>query len=363
MKFSIATMALVATSVGTLAFAPQTPVLGWASRSMTHNGRLAPLFVAGNGATTEGEHVLANDELSLIHALWNQCNDDNVALLDLVQQALPTMSAKLIMTLKTHAESAKTSDSDIAVERVASALQSLLNDRLSQGRQVLATLLSAGELRKLDAEIGKANRAGKLDMAFFTVLDMNLKDAELESQQQQQQQQQPETNSAILPSETAGASRFSILTHIYTRCHEEVESSLPPGIVLLNKLLRTGADPIRANQLQYYLCPRPNVITLPDGQVIPVANREQGEVLVPPPQLVQALASTVQQIRTVETAGGMTRESAANMVEACRTVAKEARVVLAREYGVDSEVLLAFEEGLQPVFRPASAESAFIQGV
>ena len=357
MKFSIATMALLATSAGTSAFAPRTPALVWAPRSMMHDRRPAPLFMAGMGATKEGENVLENDELSLIHALWNQCNNDNAALLDLVQQALPTMSAKFIMTLKKQAETSTTSDSDVAVERVAAALQSLLDDRLSQGRQVLATLLSAGELRKLDAEIGKANRAGKLDMAFFTVLDMNLKDAELESQQQQKQQDG--TN----PSETAGASRFSILTHIYTRCHEEVESSLPPGIVLLNKLLRTGADPIRANQLQYYLCPRPNVITLPDGQVIPVANREQGEVLVPPQQLVQALASTVQQIRTVKTAGGMTRESAANMVEACRTVAKEARIVLAREYGVNSEVLLTFEAELQLVFRPASAQSEFIQGV
>lgn len=356
MKFSIATLALLATITGTSAFAPPNPGLAWGSKSMIHDHRPGPLFLANNGATKEGENFLANEELAIIHALWNQCNNDNAALLDLVLQALPTMSAKLIMTLKKQAETGSPSDSDVAVERVAAAIQSLLDDRLSQGREVLATLLSAGELRKLDAEIGKANRAGKLDMAFFTVLDMNLKDAELESQQQQ-----AETNAT--PSENAGASRFSILTHIYTRCHEEVESSLPPGIVLLNKLLRTGADPIRANQLQYYLCPRPNVITLPDGQVIPVANREQGEVLVPPQQLVQALASTVQQIRTVETAGGMTREAAANMVEACRTVAKEARVVLAREYGVNSEVLLTFEAELQPVFRPASAQSEFIKGV
>ena len=352
MKLSSLTVAILATIEGTTAFVTPTPLLAGVSRPTTiSSSRPLPLYMVGNGETEIDENVFANEELSLIHALWNQCNQDNITLQDLVLQALPTMSAKLIMKLKKHTETSTPSDCDVAVQRVAAALQSLLDDKLSQGRQVLATLLSAGELRKLDAEIGKAHRAGNLDMAFFTVLDMNLKDAAAA---------QTETETA---DEAPPASRFSVLTHIYTRCHEEVESSLPPGIVLLNKLLRTGADPIRANQLKHYLCPQPNVITLPDGQVIPVANREQGVVLVPPPQLVEALASTVRQIRTVETAGGMTREGAANMVEACRAVAKEARVVIAREYGVDSEVLLAFEEGLQPVFRPASAKSEFIQGV
>lgn len=351
MKFSIATLALLAAVEGATAFAMPNSVLTGAYRSTFTGLRPTPLFMVGKGAISIDDSVFANEELSQIHALWNQCNQDDAALQELVLQALPTMSAKLIMTLKKHSETPTTADSDVAVQRVADAIQSLLDDRLSQGREVLAALLSAGELRKLDAEIGKAHRAGKLDMAFFTVLDMNLKDAAHAE------------NETADEASTAGASRFSVLTHIYTRCHEEVESSLPPGIVLLNKLLRTGADPIRSNQLQHYLCPQPNVITLPDGQVIPVANREQGVVLVPPPQLVEALASTVKQIRTVETAGGMTREAAANMVEACRTVAKEARFVIAREYGVSSEVLVAFEEGLQPVFRPASAESVFIQGV
>eukprot|EP00978_Attheya_sp_CCMP212_P035598 scaffold155665_cov40-Attheya_sp.AAC.2 len=46
------------------------------------------------------------------------------------------------------------------------------------------------------------------------------------------------------------------------------------------------------------------------------------------------------------------------MAEACRTVAKEARIVIGHNYGVEFVELQAFEEvdSLQPVVRPDSAE-------
>ena len=44
------------------------------------------------------------------------------------------------------------------------------------------------------------------------------------------------------------------------------------------------------------------------------------------------------------------------MVEGCRQVAKEARVVIGEAYGRDSLELQQFQEGLQPVFRPPSAD-------
>lgn len=295
-------------------------------------------------AASQDESSLSEEESSLVKTLWTQCNQNGTVLQDLVLQALPSMSPKLIMKLKQVDNSA----SDEPTLKVASALQSVLDERLASGREVLATLLSAGEIRKLDAEIGKACRSGKLDMAFFTVLDMNLKDADMEEQQETTEE---------------SASRVSILKHVYTRCQEEVEKLVPPGAALLNKLLRTDQDGIRANQLQHYLCPQPDVITLPDGQEIPVKDAERNKVLVPPPQLVEALAGTVQQIRTVEKAGGMDREAAANMVESIRSVAKEARIVIAQNYGVGSDTLTEFEQGLQPVFRPDSPSSEFIQGV
>ena len=330
--------------------------------------------------TFQDENVLSDDETSLINALWNQSSQNNDTLQEILLQTLPTMSSKLIMKLKQTSANQKRSSTDIssmsdgstneAVVQVAEALQSLLDDKLSTGRDVLATLLSAGELRKLDAEIGKASRAGKLDMAFFTVLDMNIKDAIMyETNEANNNDDAAGTTTTTSSSTTTGsdpaqtASRLSILKHVYTRCQEEVEKLVPPGVALLNKLLRTDQDSIRANQLQHYLCPQPNVIVLPDGQVIPVRDTERNKILVPPTDLVQALATTVTQIRTVETAGGMSREVAANMVEACRNVAKEARLVIGKEYGVESQELQEFEEGLQPVFRPASPDSEFIQGV
>jgi len=301
-----------------------------------------------------------DDETILINALWTQSNQNDAILQELVIQALPTMSPKLIMKLKQQSSNTEhehlTNNNESVVQQqqaVAMALQSVLDERLASGRQVLATLLAAGELRKLDAEIGKACRAGKLDMAYFTVLDMNLQDAAISEAEE-------EVKDGFQRGE---ATRLSILKHIYTRCQEEVEKLVPAGVALLNKLLRTDVDSIRANQLQHYLCPQPNVITLPDGQQIPVKDAEQNKVLVPALDLIDAISTAILQIRTVEKAGGVPREAAANMVEACRTVAKEARIVIGQNYGSDSNELQEFEEGLQPVFRPDSAESEFIQGL
>jgi hypothetical protein len=64
----------------------------------------------------------------------------------------------------------------------------------------------------------------------------------------------------------------------------------------------------------------------------------------------------------VEQAGGANREMAATMVEACRTMAKEARIVIGEHFGRESEELIKYEEGLQPVFRPESPESPYIKG-
>ena len=148
--------------------------------------------------------------------------------------------------------------------------------------------------------------------------------------------------------------------HVYTRCQEEVEKTVPGGVALLNKLLRTEMESIRANQLEHYLCPQPNTITTPDGKEIELKGEKP--VLVPPSEFMDALADAVKQIRTVEKAGGTDAESAANLVESCRQVASEARVAIAKNYGVDSEELKSFEDGLMPVFRPSSPDSPYIQG-
>ena len=54
--------------------------------------------------------------------------------------------------------------------------------------------------------------------------------------------------------------------------------------------------------------------------------------------------------------------TAAGLVESCRQVAIEARMAIGEAYGVDSDELKDFENGLQPVFRPDSGSSEYIKG-
>lgn len=286
---------------------------------------------------------LTDDESKMVVSLWEQSNESEATLRDLLIQALPTLPPQLVVKLVQ-----SQSVTEQPLQRVSLTLKAVMDENMAAAKEVLANLLEAGEIRKLDNEIGKACRAGKLDMAFFTVLNMNLEDARMQESEQEEDEGQ--------------SSRSSILQHIYTRCQEEVEKSVPPGVALLNKLMRTTQEPIRINQLQHYLCPQPDVIKLPDGQEIPVKESEQKKVLVPLTDFVEAVSSTVLQIRTMEQAGAVEREMSASMVEACRSIAKEARIVIGENYGKDSSELRSYEESLQPVFRPNSPESPYIQG-
>ena len=65
----------------------------------------------------------------------------------------------------------------------------------------------------------------------------------------------------------------------------------------------------------------------------------------------------------MEKAGGANREMAANMVEACRQEAREARIVIGEHFGRESDELQSFEESLQPIFRPESPSSPYMTGV
>jgi hypothetical protein len=256
-----------------------------------------------------------------------------------LQAALPTLPAALIVKLR---QSDQHSNASIA--QVAKELNCILDSCLKEAAETLKELLNAGEIRKLDALIGTAARANQLNVAFFHVLGMNLQDAQLEAQEE----------------EDAAASRLQILQHVYTRCQEEVEKTIPPGTALLNKLLRTEQASIRTNLYKHYLTPQPTVIESPDGKKIELGGVQP--ILLSLNEFVDAIAKAVEQIRTVEMAGGTDRESAAVMVESCRLIAREARAVIGESYGRESDELKLYEEGLQPVFRPESAESPYIRG-
>jgi len=246
---------------------------------------------------------------------------------------------------------------------LSKTLTVLTDRRLQDARDTLETLLNAGEIKKLDALIGKSARNQKLDAAFFQVIHMNLQDAAATAPVEAQQQAEYITND---DSDNEGPSppsvnRFQILQHIYTRCQEEVEKTINPGTALLNKLLRTEIDSIRENQLNHYLCPAPNTITSPDGKVIELGG-DTNKSLVSHIDFVTAIGNTVKQIRTVEKSGATNATMAADLVESIRQVAIDARVVIGDHYGGNSPELLQFEDSLEQVFRPTTRDSPYIHG-
>lgn len=280
------------------------------------------------------------DEISLLDDLQTKATESSLK--EAIMESIPNFPPSLVIKLQQDPDSL----ADEKYHQIASELGNIMDETVNQAKDTLKELLDAGEIRKLDNLIGKAYREGRINVAFFNVLQANLQDAAQGDEDEQV--------------EEGSASRMSILTHIHTRCQEEVEKNIPPGVALFNKLLRTEQPSIRRNIYDHYLGPKKTVIESPDGQKIELPG--DGAPLVSHELFVTAIADAVKQIRTVEASGGTTKEAAANMVESCRSVAKEARIVIGETFGQESGELAAFEEGLQPVFRPPSSDSPFIKG-
>jgi hypothetical protein len=328
------------------------------SSSSSSNNSEAPASTEPQSATTK---PLSPDELIVISTIAQQ---DPASLSTFLMSKLSQMPTNTILTLRLAAEGEFTSQ-DVTVteeqkkdmETVGRALVDIMDTQLEAGRDLLKSFLECGEIRKLDGAIARGIKGDKLDMAFFTVLSMNLKDATLEAQEGGEATA-PSAEGEMGSGENPG--RLQILQHIYTRCQEEVEKTVSPGVGLLNKILRTEQASIRANQLRHYLCPQePKTIKSPDGQEVQLGG---SDALVKPSELLDAMKNAVTQIRTVEKSGGADKVAAAGLVESCRQVAIEARLAVGESYGVESVELKEFEEGLQPVFRPESADSEYIQG-
>ena len=335
---------------------------------------------------------LTSEDRSFVSFLYNnnkKANEDDQSssLENAISDSLETMSPSLLVALQMAAKTGEwneegadgnTGDDDVTLNfahqmvQVGTALQNVLDNRLVSGRALLTQLLNSGEIRKLDSLIGKAAKEGKLDMSFFSVLSMNMHDAAMEdsgsNNSNNNDDEANDTTSSSLEMEGDGgssssvapggsANRGQILQHIYTRCQEELEKNVPPGMGLLNKLLRTEISSIRTNQLQYYLGPQATSITSPDGKTIELNNGTGGKALVSHGEFIDALSQAVNQIRTLEKAGGTDRLSAMNLIENIRRVAMEARVVLVDCYGEGSEIVSEFQRDLQPVFRPTTTGS------
>ena len=294
---------------------------------------------------TVGDEEFSSDELALVEKLYAKTpSGGNIR--EAIEESLPSLPPSLVLKLRQPREY-----TNEAIRVVSNEMNKLLDSQLEQAKYTLQELLDVGEIRKLDSLIGKASNSGKLDAAFFNVLSINIKDAA----------------GAVLRKddgtpieEDTGASRLQILQHVYTRCQEEVEKSIPPGLALLNKLIRQEQESIRTNLYYHYLTPQSNKIITPDGKEVEL--KDPGPPLVSLDEFISAISKTVVQIRTAEKAGATDRAASAGMVESCRLIAKEARIVVGRAFGIGSEEMKSFESGLQPVFRPMSADSPFING-
>lgn len=314
-------------------------------------------------AQTRETPKLSAEDKSLVTTIYNACNGNTEAMDNTITANLETMHPRLVVALQLAAEKQEwkeeeedTKDFSKQMVTVGNSLQNVLDVRLKSGREMLAELLNSGEIRKLDSMIGKAAKDGKLDMSFFTVLSMNMKDSAMAaggdvsvSPTLAAGEGQPEIEGEE-GQPAVGANRQSILQHIYTRCQEELEKNVPPGIGLLNKLLRTDISSIRSNQLSHYLGPQKTSITSPDGKTIELGGSDKP--LVSHKEFTDALSNAVTQIRTLEAAGGTDRLSATNLIENVRQVAMEARLVLVESYGEGSDTVAEFQKDLQPLFRP-----------
>ena len=325
------------------------------------------------------------------------------------EQIFPTFAPELILKLRQGARLLPVAAADETKEvdpnerywldlfqTVTRALTQMTESRLEHARTTLEQFLHAGEIKKLDALIGRAARDGNLDVAFFQVVQLNLQDSAnaaavtavvpAEEKQETTKNEEEEEGAATTTNTTAATSRSQILQHIYTRCQEEVEKTLNPGTALLNKVLRTDVVAIQTNQLHHYLCPKNSTITAPDGTVLQLT-AQPTTPLVSHAVFCTAIATAVQQIRTLEHAGALGNDGgreagagegrpdddgrsaasssssrrvvAATLIEAIRTVASQARNVIGEQYGATSNELRQYEDALEPVFRPTQPGSPY----
>ena len=128
------------------------------------------------------------------------------------------------------------------------ALQQRVQARFERARDQLETLLGAGEINKLDAQLCALVRKNELDAGMFYVLSRNMADAK-----------------AAEDEET-----LRILTHVHTRLQEELEKKTEPALALLHKLTRLDDPGIRGRVLRDNLSPKTS-LPLPDGSEMPLA--------------------------------------------------------------------------------------------
>jgi hypothetical protein len=325
---------------------------------------------------------LSPEDRIFVTSTFTKFNNDSKMMEAEIAKNIDTMSPSLLVALQMAGETREWKEKDGAAAAATSviefesrmvcvgqALRNVLTKRLQSGKELLEQMLTSGEIRKLDALIGKSAREGLLDTSFFQVLNANMMDASsstIMSTSNNKIDDDRYSTSDISNSSSTIPDKLQILNHIQTRCHEELEKAVPPGTGLLNKLLRTTIPSIRDNQLRHYLGPRATSITSPDGKVIDLhlpksGSNNSGEgagaaPLVSHVEFGTAISDAILRIRSIDTAGGTDKLVAQKLIEEVRQIAIEARRVLVsvNEGGEESTVVMEYSEMLGPVFRPTT---------
>ena len=201
-------------------------------------------------------------------------------------------------------------------------LQMRSQERFEQSRDQLQTLLGAGEINKMDAQLSGMVKRGEIDAGFFYVLLRNLEDAQRDGDE--------------------GGVR--LISHIHTRLQELLEGQADPALALLHKLTRLDAPSIRGNVLRHNLVPQ-RTVKLPDGSEMPL--KSPAPAMVDPMEFASAIEGAIDKVIALP----LDRDAIESTAEEIRTVAKEARAVVADAY--DSEMLEAFSDALTPAFSRA----------
>ncbi len=215
-------------------------------------------------------------------------------------------------------------------------LQGRSQQRFERARDQLQTLLAAGEINQMDAQLAGLVRRGEIDAGFFYVLLRNLEDARRDDDE--------------------GGAR--LLAHIHTRLQELLEGRAEPALALLHKLTRLDQPSIRLNLLRHNLVPQTSA-PLPGGGELALAT--PAPATVSPMALAAAIESALDKICA------LTVDPAAKIAtaEEIKTVAKEARAVVEEAY--DAEMLDAFSDALTPAFaralppRPPGGEPKLVE--
>jgi len=112
------------------------------------------------------EPDLTQKELEMVDKLYEFKDNPEMLQEQLKEARLP---ARLVVALKKASTSASASESNVEnkLVTIGKALDSETEDNLKIGRELLSMLMDCGEIRKLDSEIGKAARTGKLDILTY----------------------------------------------------------------------------------------------------------------------------------------------------------------------------------------------------